>query len=265
MFQVVARSTGLWLVSLLFLSAFVAVGTWLMPRSEILFTRYDRTEVDVVRLDVLHRLTVNMTRRQGYDGTPTWSPDGRLIAFTSDRAGPLNVYVMDSRGRQTRSVIPVRDGAAFSSRWSADGRRLYFFRFVGGREDIYQIDLDGSNYRQVTEINARDSIRRELDFDPQRLNSTVSPNGRYYLYVMFRSGQWGIYMSDGALGEPIHLADAGQQYLDPPAWSRNGEQVTFVALMDGRYDLFRVPAQPGSAVERLTRDAAQEAHASWRP
>lgn len=265
MFQVVTRILRVLVIAIGCLAAFVGIGTWLMPRSEVLFTRYYRIDVDVVRLDVLHRLTVNMTRREGYDGTPTWSPDGRLIAFTSDRTGPLSVYVMDSRGKEVRSVIPVQDGAAFSSRWSADGQRLYFFRFVGGREDIYQVNLDGSGFRQVTDVGARDSIRRELDIDPMRLNSAVSPDGRYYLYVMYRGGKWGIYMSDGAAGDPEHLADAGRQYTDPPAWSSDGRQVTFVALTDGGYDLFRVPAQPGSTAEQLTRDPAQEAYPSWRP
>lgn len=265
MFQVFMRIMRVLLITVGCLCAFIGIGAWSMPRNEILFMRYQRTDVDVVRLDVLHRLTVNMTRREGYDGTPTWSPDGRLIAFTSDRSGPLSVYVMDSRGKQVRSVIPVQDGAAFSSRWSADGQRLYFFRIIAGREDIFQVNLDGSNFRQVTDVDARNSIRQELDIDPLHLNSTVSPDGRYYLYVMYREGEWGIYISEGAGGEPEHLADAGQQYTDTPAWSGDGHQVTFVALTEGGYDLFRVPAQPGATAEQLTRDTAQESYPSWRP
>ncbi len=236
-----------------------------LPRNEIIYARYDRTEVDIFRLDVMHRLAVNITRRQGYDGTPSWSPDGRLIAFTSDRAGPLSVYVMDSRGKEVRSIVPVELGVAFSARWSSDGQRLYFFRSAAGRDDIYQVDLDGSNFQQITALDARDSIRRDLDMDPQRLNSSVSPDGRYYLYVMFRAGDWGIYMAEGAGGEARHLADAGQQYTDPPTWSADGEQVTFVALTESGFDLFSVPSEPGSIVTRLTQDRAQEAYPSWRP
>jgi TolB protein len=253
------------LVVALLVGSTIALASAMMPRSEIIFTRYDRIEVDIYRMDTLHRAMINMTPREGYDGSPSWSPNGELIAFTSDRAGALNVYIMDSLGRNVRAVTTTSDGAAFSSRWSSDGRRLYFFRFVAGREDVYQVNIDGTNFHRVTEVETRENIRRELDLDPNHLNSTISPDGRHSLYLMFRSGGWGIYMSNNDDKTPQHLANTGQQYNEPPAWSPDSERVLFVALTESGNDLFVVPATPGTSAIRLTQDHAQEAYVSWRP
>ncbi|HSG05006.1 MAG TPA: hypothetical protein VLB09_01280, partial [Nitrospiria bacterium] len=86
----------------------------------------------------------NLTRHPARDEGPTWSPDGRFIAFVSDREGARNLYVVPSTGGQTRRIgtLPVQAGPA---RWSTDGSWL---AYVGGNKEDQRIQLvsaDGQN------------------------------------------------------------------------------------------------------------------------
>jgi TolB protein len=100
-----------------------------------------------------------LTRLSNSDGSFSWSPDGRRIAFVSDRDGNDEVYVINVDGSGLRNLTrnPARD--AFP-KWSPDGRTIGFVRNRGGnperREyggavgDIYVMNADGSRQRNLT-------------------------------------------------------------------------------------------------------------------
>jgi TolB protein len=91
----------------------------------------------------------NVTDNQAYDGWPAWSPDGRRIAFASNRANAafeaFDIYIAHADGSN-----PVRvtfgDGVEGRGSWtkpsfSADGRRILCTRSVGTSVDIFVITL----------------------------------------------------------------------------------------------------------------------------
>ena len=91
----------------------------------------------------------NLTNDQSFDGWPAWSPDGRRIAFASNRANvafeAFDIYVANADGTN-----PVRvtfgDGDQGTGSWtkpsfSADGRRILCTRTVGASVDIFVIEL----------------------------------------------------------------------------------------------------------------------------
>lgn len=93
--------------------------------------------------------TKNLTNDQAFDGWPAWSPDGRRIAFASNRANAafeaFDIYVANADGSN-----PVRvtfgDGVEGTGSWtkpnfSADGRRILCTRTVGASVDIFVIEL----------------------------------------------------------------------------------------------------------------------------
>ena len=88
----------------------------------------------------IHRLT----RSPGLDVRPTWSPDGTRIAFTSNRDGNYEIYVMNSDGSNPRNATshPARDDHAA---WHPDGRLLFVSDRDGG-SDLY---LTGSRRAQA--------------------------------------------------------------------------------------------------------------------
>jgi len=86
------------------------------------------SEICVANLDGSDE--INLTRNAAFDGWPTWSPDGTLIAFASNRAGPANVgqlWVMAPDGTGLRQVTSGPWGHAQPA-WSRDGSKLYAYR-----------------------------------------------------------------------------------------------------------------------------------------
>ncbi len=93
---------------------------------------------------------------------PAWSPDGKQIAFTSQRDGTSDIWVVDARGGEPRNLTN-HPGLDNSAAWSPDGKYIAFgsTRDSGSMEggDIYVMDSDGSNVRRITTGQASYSPR----------------------------------------------------------------------------------------------------------
>ena len=86
------------------------------------------------------------------DFFPSFSPDGRHIAFASERDGNLEIYVMGFDGSNPRRLTdhPTRH-RTFLPRWSPDGRHIAFVSERDGNLEIYVMASDGSNPRRLTD------------------------------------------------------------------------------------------------------------------
>jgi TolB protein len=80
---------------------------------------------------------------------PSWSPDGKRIAFTMIRNDSTEIGIVNRDG--TGFVQLTNDGQQNRSPvWSPDGRQLAFFSAQGGLDDVYMMNNDGSNVIRVT-------------------------------------------------------------------------------------------------------------------
>jgi len=84
---------------------------------------------------------VNLSKSAAYDGWPAWSPDGRKIAFGSNRRGVTQVYIASVDGSQLVRLINDRETDEDTRpAWSHDGKKLAFTRKRNGTMDIYTIN-----------------------------------------------------------------------------------------------------------------------------
>lgn len=89
------------------------------------------------------------------DLAPAWSPDGALIAFTSERDGNQEIYVIRADGSdQKRLTTTAADEASPS--WSPDGTQIAFTTRRDGNDEIYVMNADGSGQVNVTNNLAND-------------------------------------------------------------------------------------------------------------
>jgi Tol biopolymer transport system component len=71
---------------------------------------------------------------------PSWSPLGGLIAFTSDRGGNTDIWVIPAAGG-TPEQQTTHPGPDWDSTWSPDGSQVAFTSTRGGNEDIWVVDV----------------------------------------------------------------------------------------------------------------------------
>ena len=81
-----------------------------------------------------------LTRSVGLDTRPAWSPDGKRIAFTTNRDGNYEIYGMNADGSGQRNLTnhPGQDNYAT---WSPDSKKLAFISNRNGGYDVYVMDF----------------------------------------------------------------------------------------------------------------------------
>jgi TolB protein len=135
---------------------------WSPDGSKILFvsnrdsgaTRHGgKYEIYVMNADGTNpkRLTAHPARDLG----AVWSPDGKRIAFVSDRDGNKEIYVMNADGTNPKRLTshPAADWRAV---WSPDGKRIAFVSDRDGNKDIYVMNADGTEQVNLTSSPADD-------------------------------------------------------------------------------------------------------------
>jgi len=95
----------------------------------------------------------NLSNSPHLDFSPTWSPDGKWLAFERIQRVEhgfegTDVWVMNAKGRKQRQV--TFDGRSGRPAWSPDGNRIAFSSHVGFDSELFVIDADGSNRTQLT-------------------------------------------------------------------------------------------------------------------
>ena len=202
-----------------------------------------------------------------YATHPSWSPDGRHIAFENydPAVGESRVYVMDADGSNVRQ-IPSPAGPNYWPEWSPDGTRILFLssRPPRGSWTMYIVNADGTGERQLSDDSACLSHVSVPKW---------TPDGSRIGYLC-DSDQGSIYTvrADGTDRQLLIPPRAGKQsYEYAPVWSRDGSQVAFASdrdtpddLMEATWHIF-VASASGDSITRITTDSAGYHVTDWGP
>ncbi len=230
------------------------------------------------------------------DGTPAFSPDGKLIAFSRNfSSGGSDVFVMNANGGEPRRITfdaqHVR-GLSFSG----DGRDIIFSseRENGARRALWRIPVSGGTPSRLpfgtdnadapavalagnhlayvqstdsTKIWAYDIPDSGEPAKPARIAigsrqlqaaPQFSPDGTRVAFASSRTGSWEIWVSAPDGSSAVQLTSFGDRQTGSPHWSPNGKQIAFDSRPDKHSEIYVVDSEGGKP-RRITNSGANDA------
>lgn len=182
------------------------------------------------------------------DNCPT-TPNPEKIAFSSNRDGNTEIYVMSTDGmNQTRLTNTAFDS---DPSFSGNGSRIAFRSTRDGNSEIYVMDADGSNQINRTNNPGNDD------------QPSFSPDGSKIAFVSSRAGNSEIYVMNSDGSNQINLTNnAANDFA--PSFSPDGTKILFNSARDGINEIYVMNAN-GSNQARLTNNSVYDDNPSFSP
>ncbi|MFZ5586036.1 MAG: Tol-Pal system beta propeller repeat protein TolB [Thermodesulfobacteriota bacterium] len=178
------------------------------PNGQLAAATSHTGKTNIFLSDQVGNLGANLTDGWGIDVAPSFSPDGRQMAFCSDRAGQPQIYIRDMDSGTIRRITYGHKYAAAPA-WSPRGDRIAFQVMTNGVFQVATIRPDGSDQQILTHGYGGGE------------EPTWSPDGRLIAYASRATGRYQIYVMT-ANGQPIkRLTDLAGENANP-AWSPRG-------------------------------------------
>ncbi|MDY6965300.1 MAG: PEGA domain-containing protein [Halobacteriota archaeon] len=226
-------------------------------------------------------MVTNLTLLSNANGcAPTWSPDGKKIAFGNG----MDIWIIDV---DNTNLTPFTGNLSFSdlllnwstdgnnmahnvtnltsltedvslsfdwvASWSPDGNRIAFMSSKSGNFDIWVMDVDGSNLKQLTTSPEEEGY------------PAWSPDGTKIAFFSGRSDNLDIWVMDLNSGELSQLTTHPKNDIQP-AWSPDGKMIAFASFRGRKIDTdIWVMDADGGNLKQLTTDRADDDHPSWSP
>jgi len=169
--------------------------------------------------DVARGTSTRITFSSTVNGQPSWSPDGKFIAFFSNRNGQFHLFRKAADGTGSTTPLVVDDGVEQYPSFSFDGRYLIFMRNAkqpNSRYQIWAMPLAGD--RKPFPV-----VQGQFDaFWP-----SLSPDGKWLAYVSNESGRFEIYVVPflHGTGKWLVSTNGGQR----PRWRRDDKELFYLS------------------------------------
>ena len=242
-------------------------------QGQIAFSSNRDGNYEIYVMDINGDNPQKLTNHPHADTNPSWSPDGKRIAFMSARDGHgghgpsiYEIYVMDADGGNQQRLTNNPSDDRYPS-WSPDGKRI---AFESDRErkdnphniEIYVMDADGGNQQRLTNNLTEDQY------------PSWSPDGQRIVFSARREGHvvhnlditYEIYVMDADGGNQQRLTNNRNNELSP-VWSPDGERIAFSSDRKGDWQNFEIYVMDadGGNLQRLTENRIIDRNPSWSP
>ena len=228
---------------------------------------------------------------------PAWSPDGRLICYTS-RHG---LWLVASAGGKARPLTPGSD-RDFDATWSSDGKHVYFASYREGTVALWRVDASGGKPERIT-LGTASEVHPNVSRDGARLvystgmqagmpscrvilldrdtgaeatitdrsmefMAAISPDKKQVVFVSDRYGpHFDLWLQPLAHGKPSgqarRLASQGGN-LSHPVFSPDGRWIAYYAIIADQRDIWTISVEGGNPI-RFTDNPSADFHPAWSP
>jgi Tol biopolymer transport system component len=164
--------------------------SWSPDGTQIAFQSYrNRTccpvngNIEIYKMDADGSNQTRLTNNTAADLVPTWSPDGTLIAYTSDITGDSEIWVMDTDGLNQMNLTnnPAQDSMAT---WSPDASEIAFGSDRAGSEDIFVMDAANGGNQTALTSNAFDDETPDWSSGLSPAVPAISARGQVVLVLL---------------------------------------------------------------------------------
>ncbi|MEZ0390920.1 MAG: PA domain-containing protein, partial [Pseudobdellovibrionaceae bacterium] len=247
---------------------------------------FDET-FDLFETDLNGKNSKRLTKEKGYDAEGSYSPDGKWIAFASNRAAyteklseeeqkifnqdpsyMMDLYIMKADGSQVRRLTKARgyDGGPF---FSADGTKITWRRFApnGQSAEVFTMNVDGSDEKQLTSIKA---MSWAPFFHPSGdyliFTTNVLGFSNFELYLVDAKGEkppLRVSFLDGFDGLPVFTPDG--QHLSWTRRNEKGESQIYMATWDDAKarELLGLPIRAPKMQTLASREINEQDAKAW--
>jgi TolB protein len=177
------------------------------------------------------------TQPLGQCSAPTWSPDGKRLAFVqSDRRGNSDIMVLDLDSGRVRRLT---DSNCINTEpsWNPAGTQIAFTSDREGTPQVYLMEDDGSNVRRLT---------TEGNYNA---SPAWSPNGVMVAYVSRFEGKFDLFVYKLGEGKAYQIT-TGLVSSESPAWSPDERKLIFVSTRSGGMQMYTTDLS-GSQIRKL--------------
>jgi Tol biopolymer transport system component len=258
-------------------------------------------DLDIFTYNVETGKVQNLTNNPALDADPSFSADGKQIAFDSDRDGNQEIYLMNVDGSGLRRLT-FNTAVDTHPAFSPDGTQIIFTSNRDSEDaDVYSMNADGSNqiklvgwdrsnetagpgawspdgtriaffsdrnggHDDIYTVSA-ETIRPNLilsDAEHDLIAPSYSPDGQKIVYTMElanKSGELRIYDPRSNESSLVKKTELPNTL---PRWSPDGQRIAFYDRVEGNSEIFSVKPD-GSDLRRLTTDPSIDAEPAWSP
>jgi serine/threonine protein kinase len=192
------------------------------PQGDRIALQIDSGVNDIWVLDSARGVRTRLTFGPVANTYPTWSPDGKWIAYMSKRGDHFGLYRKRSDGSGAEEVLVSVDAPIAPDSWSSDGKSLiYTQRTAEGLGQIWVLPLEGD--------------RKPSMVLPRGSTGQLSPDGRWLAYQSSESGTNEVYVVAFGRGQGKWQVSANGGML--PLWGKDGKEFYY---LDGNQTLLAV-------------------------
>lgn len=201
----------------------------------------------------LKRLTFEHAEITGLD----WTPDGRALIYTSDRAGSAALWRIPAAGGLPTWVPTAGEGSGVHQPSLSHRGRLMAFVQRLQETNIWSAALPEAGADTLGQAPHLLIASTRWDSNPAR-----SPDGTRVAFASNRTGSYEIWTADADGTHPVQITRLGGPFTHTPRWSPDGSRLAFVAAQAGSVDIYVVDAG-GGPPRRLTTAESNDTAPSW--